>query len=157
MSVEPAVKRFVFQSKGNKHQFEHAESVLDKLESAKDTLNINATSKAKTAIKEGVALVTKRMKIIKIADKSQYSWATIQEYLSDELASDSEDKKRLFHLERRAEKKVTEAKKISCHLLTKGRKSLVKQKHAVLNPNGITAKVKYLVPPSKSHAKPQNC
>ena len=54
-SVEAAVKRakrarFVFQSKGNEQQFEHAESVLDKLESAKEALNANATSKAKTDI-----------------------------------------------------------------------------------------------------------
>ncbi|CAH3133888.1 unnamed protein product [Porites lobata] len=51
------------------------------------------------------------MKVIKIADKSQYSWATVQEYLSDELASDSEDEKRLFRSERRAEKKVKDSKK----------------------------------------------
>ena len=63
--------RFVFQSKGNEQQFEHARSVLGKLESAKDALNANAT------IKEGIAIVTKRMKVIKIADKSQYSWATV--------------------------------------------------------------------------------
>ena len=73
-SVEAAVKRakrarFVFQSKGNEQQFEHAESVLDKLESAKGALNANAISKAKTAIEEGIALVTKRMKVIKIAVK----------------------------------------------------------------------------------------
>ena len=115
-SVEAAVKRakrarFVFQSKGNEQQFEHAESVLYKLESAKDALNANATSKAKTAIEEGAALVTKRIKVIKIADKSQYSWATVQEYLSDELASNSEDEKRLFRSEKRAKKKVKEARK----------------------------------------------
>ena len=77
-SVEAAVKRakrarFVFQSKGNEQQFEHVESVLDKLESAKEALNANATSKIKTAIGEGIALVTKRMKLIKIVDKSQYT------------------------------------------------------------------------------------
>ena len=115
-SVEAAVKRakrarFVFQSKGNEPHFEHAESILGKLESAKDALNADATSKAKTAIEEGIALVTKRMKVIKIAHKSQYSWATVQEYLSDELASDSEDEKRLFRSERRAEKKVKDVKK----------------------------------------------
>ena len=115
-SVESAVKRakrarFVFHSKGNEQQFEHAESVLEKLESVKDALNTNATSKAKTAIEEGIALVTKRMKVIKIADKSQYRWATVQEYLLDELASDSEDEKRLFRSERKAEKKVKDAKK----------------------------------------------
>ena len=84
---------------------------MGKLESAKDALNANATSKAKTAIEEGIALVTKRMKVIKIADKSQYSWATVHEYLSDELASDSEDEKRLFRSERKAEKKVKDAQK----------------------------------------------
>ena len=109
-SVEAAVKRakrarFVFQSKGNEQQFEHAESVLDKLESAKDALNANATSKAKTAIEEGIALVTKRMKVIKIADKSQYSWATVQEYLSDELASDSEDENSRGYFARRGEQR----------------------------------------------------
>ena len=51
------------------------------------------------------------MKVIKIADKSQYNWATIQEYLSDELASDSENEKRLFRSQRRAERKVKEARK----------------------------------------------
>lgn len=34
---------------------------------------------------------------------------------------------------------------ISRHLLTKGRRNLVKQKHALLKPNGRTVKVKYLV------------
>ena len=115
-SFEAAVKRakrarFVFQSKGNEQQFEHAAPFLYKLESAKDALNANATSKAKTAIEEGTALVTKRIKVIKIADKSQYSWTTVQEYLSDELATNSEDEKRLFRSEKRAKKKVKEAKK----------------------------------------------
>ena len=115
-SVEAAVKcarrdRYVFKSKGNEQQFEHAESVLEKFEGAKGALSVNAISKAKTAIEQGMALVSKRMKLIKIADKSQYSWATVQEYLSDELASDSGDGKRLFRSEKRAEKKVKKSKK----------------------------------------------
>lgn len=84
-SVEVAVKRarrdrYVFKSKGNEKQFKHAESVLEKVEGAKNALSVNAISKAKiTAIEEGIALVSKRMKLIKIADKSQYSWATVQD------------------------------------------------------------------------------
>ena len=115
-SVEAAVKRanrnrYVFQSKGNEQQFEHAESVLEKLETAKDAVNSNAIAKTKSAIEEGIALVTKWMKIIMIADKSEYSWATVQEYLTDELASNSDDEKRLFRSEKRAERKVKESKK----------------------------------------------
>ena len=96
--VEAAVKRsrrdrYVFQSKGNEQQFEHTESVLEKLETAKNAVNSNAIAKAKSAIEEGIALVTKRMKVIKIADKSEYSWATVQEYLTDELVSNSETRK----------------------------------------------------------------
>ena len=115
-SVEAAVKRarrnpYVFKSKGNKQQFEHAESVLEKFEGVKGALSVNAISKAKTAIEQGMALVSKRMKLIKITDKSQYSWATVQEYLLDEVASDSDDGKRLFRSEKGAEKKVKESKK----------------------------------------------
>ena len=81
-SVEAAVKcakrnRYVFQSKGNEQQFEHAETILEKLETTKDAVNSNAIAKAKSAIEEGIALVTKRMKVIKIANKSEYSWATV--------------------------------------------------------------------------------
>ena len=47
----------------------------------------------------------KRIKAIKIADKSDHGWATVSEYLSDELASDTEDEKRLYRSEKRAEKK----------------------------------------------------
>ena len=59
-SVEAAVKRakcdcYVFESQGNEQQFEHAESVLEKLEGAKDALSVNAISKAKTSIEEGIA------------------------------------------------------------------------------------------------------
>ena len=80
-SAEAAVKRakrarFVFQSKGNEQQFEHVESVLDKLESAKDVLNANDTSKIKTAIEEGIALVTKRMKLIKIGPPFKSTFRT---------------------------------------------------------------------------------
>ena len=48
----------------------------------------------------------KRIKAIKIADKSDYGWATVTEYLSDELASDTEDEKRLYRSEKRAEKNI---------------------------------------------------
>ena len=40
-------------------------------------------------------LICKRQKLIRIADKSADGWKVVDEYISDELASDSEDEKRL--------------------------------------------------------------
>ena len=54
----------------------------------------------------------KRIKAIKIADKSDYGWGTVSEYLSDELASDTEDEKRLYRSEKRAEKKYKDRQRL---------------------------------------------
>ena len=44
---------------------------------------------------EGKELIRKRQKLIRIADKSADGWKVVDEYVSDELASGSEDEKRL--------------------------------------------------------------
>ena len=106
-TVEAAVKRaklnrYEFKSKGNKQQYEHQEDVLEKMEAAKDAVESKQLERAKISLDEGIALVNKRLKLIEIADKSQYSWATVEEYLSDELASDTDDEKRMTRSENRA-------------------------------------------------------
>ena len=40
-------------------------------------------------------LICKRQKLIRIADKSVDGWKVVDEYISDEMASDLEDEKRL--------------------------------------------------------------
>ena len=67
--------------------------------------------KVKVALESGTELVSKRVKAIKPADKSEFEWATVNEYLSDELASDSDDEKRIYRAERRAERKINKEKR----------------------------------------------
>ena len=62
--------------------------------------------RAKTAIEEGEKLVLNRQKMIKIADRSEHGWATVEEYEDDELADDSDDEKRLLKAEARAGRKL---------------------------------------------------
>ena len=40
--------------------------------------------------------MSKSVKAIKLADKSEFGWATVNEYLLDEVASDSDDEKRIL-------------------------------------------------------------
>lgn len=67
--------------------------------------------KAKEALKKGTSLVWRRIKLIRIADKSEFGWEPVNQYEADELASNSEDDKRIYRSRRRADKKHKEKKK----------------------------------------------
>ena len=44
-------------------------------------------------VQEAEQFIRKRQKLIKIADRSKDGWLVVQEYESDDLASNSEDEK----------------------------------------------------------------
>ncbi|CAC5417612.1 unnamed protein product [Mytilus coruscus] len=67
-------------------------------------------NKAISYLEDSNELLNKRNKHIRIADKSEGGWQTVSEYLSDELASDSEDEKRIRAADSRAVKKIKAAK-----------------------------------------------
>ena len=73
----------VFKKKGHKKQFRFNSSVDDKLGSVSAALDENppAIEKAKTALEEGKELITNRQKLIKIADRSEFGWTTVDEYV----------------------------------------------------------------------------
>ena len=62
--------------------------------------SLNAASKA----------IKRRNKLIRIADKSEAGWAAVDEYLSDEVASGSEDGKKIRAAEQRALRKKKNAR-----------------------------------------------
>ena len=97
---------YTCKRKGNQQQLDHAVQVLDKFDEASDALRAESYDKVKAALDSGTEVVSKRIKVIKMAGKNEFGWSTVNEYLSDELASDSDDEKRMFRAERRAERKT---------------------------------------------------
>ena len=52
------------------------------------------------------------MKIIKIADRSEFGLATVKGCEADDLASNSDDERRLYRFEKRAERAILKARKL---------------------------------------------
>ena len=80
--------------KGNQKQFElnaQIDCVFDRIRAANDSKNKQVDDLAN----EGKELIRKRQKLIRIADKRADGWKVVDEYVSDDLASGSEDEKRL--------------------------------------------------------------
>ena len=50
-----------------------------------------AIDKAKEELKQGLDMIAARQKRIKVADRSDYGWATVNEYKQDQLAADKEE------------------------------------------------------------------
>ena len=63
-------------------------------------------------VAERKQLVKKRQTLIKIADRNKEGWRLVQEYESDDLASDSKDEKKLRKAKRAMERKRKEVKGI---------------------------------------------
>jgi hypothetical protein len=90
-----------FKRKSHEVQYTFKEEVKVKFDSIKAALHETppAVEKAKFAIDEGEKLIIDRQKFIRIADRSEHGWATVEEYEDDELADNSDDEKKLLKAE----------------------------------------------------------
>ena len=126
-------KTAVFNKRGNKIQFRFNKLLDNRFENALDELQkipiseeestsgsrkeINtAVTAARVELTEGRFYIARRQKRIKIADRSEFGWTTVELYKHDELASDSADEKKLDKVEKEVEKRVAK----------EGEKSLVR-------------------------------
>ena len=82
-----------FKSKGNKIRYEKNEEILEKMDAAVRSIEKKDLEAAKKYIGEGKNIVTKDQKLICIADREENGWEVVRHYLSDDLASDSDDEK----------------------------------------------------------------
>ena len=83
--------------KGNQKQFElnaELDAIFESIEIESESIEPHFFANQDVS-QEGKQRIRKRQKLIKIADKSRNGWQVVAKYESDELASGSEDEKRL--------------------------------------------------------------
>ena len=102
-------KSVVMKKKGHQAQYDHQMEVLEEIERAEEFLSSKNSEKAAERLKNAKSLVKKRVKLIKLADRSENGWKTVDEYLSDDMADDSADEKRISRAEARAGEKRRKA------------------------------------------------
>ena len=95
-----------FKRKGSELQYKFNAKLQDSFEEAKSHLEVNAIDKAKETLAEGTSLLAERQKLILLADKLDFGWKIVNEYVEHELAMDEEDRKKIRRAEERAEKAV---------------------------------------------------
>ena len=104
--IEAEEGSYQFKKKGNEQQYKINSKVLKANAKAIRAIDSGDSARAKEALKEGTDLLNKRQKLIKLADKSEFGWATINEYLDDELADDESDARKIKKAEKRASDKA---------------------------------------------------
>jgi len=98
-----------FKKKANEDQFKFNVKVMDTISDAKQSLEMNDQAKAKEELSKGDKLMSEQQKHILLADKSEFGWATVNEYKKHELAEDSDDEKRIYKSELRAKAQKKQA------------------------------------------------
>ncbi|CAH3185191.1 unnamed protein product, partial [Porites lobata] len=86
-------------------QFQFDSDLAEKVKSASVALGKRKLNLVKTHLEVLDSDIKKRNRLIRLADKSAAGWDLVNEYLSDELASGSEDEKRIRRAEQRALRK----------------------------------------------------
>ncbi|XP_068680050.1 uncharacterized protein [Montipora foliosa] len=94
-----------FKFEGNTKQFYFNSGLAKKVQSASTALGKRKFEVVRGYLEELDSDIKKRNKLIRLADKSAAGWDLVNEYLSDELASGSEDEKRIRRAEQRALRK----------------------------------------------------
>ena len=113
-------RTLVFWKKGNERQFIFNNNVKDQLDAVgrqldqlepSSTAHKESLEKAKEELQKGLILIAGRQKRIKIADRSEFGWGTVDEYEDDELVSDEDDAKWLEKAEKAATAKASKKRK----------------------------------------------
>ena len=84
-----------------------AQKELEK--ASKEPADKAAINKAADLLQQSTEMISKWQKLIKVADRSEFGWATVRHYEADPLASDSDDEKLLLRAEKEARRNAEKA------------------------------------------------
>ena len=104
-----ALGQYQFKRKSCEEQFHFNSSVEDKfsdIDCSLSSLNAESVERAKKSVAEGKSIIQQRQKKLKLAESSELGWKVVSEYQSNPLASDSEDERKIYKAEVRAERKA---------------------------------------------------
>ena len=81
--------------KGNKLRYEANKEILEKVQEAVDAIDQNEIAEVRKFLTEGMSLISKQQKLIRIADREEDGWEVVKYYVDDDIASDTDDEKSL--------------------------------------------------------------
>ena len=118
-TTDEAVKRIKsstvleFKNKGNKIRYEANNSIMEKIDKAINAIEKGKIERCKEKLVGGKKIILKQQKLLRIVDREEDGCEGVKCFLSDDLASDSEDEKQFSRARRvvAANKKKTEANK----------------------------------------------
>ena len=84
-----------FKLTGNKRRYETNDEVLGHMEDTITRIEQNDLNSAKEHLEAGKKILLKQQKLIRIADREENGWEVAKHYMSDDLASDTDDEKAL--------------------------------------------------------------
>ena len=82
--------------------------------------DLEESAPAVHALEKAAEMLERRMRLIRIADRSEYGWAVVAEYETHELALDSDDEKKISRAEKEAERKWLKKRKRQADEGTRG-------------------------------------
>lgn len=95
-------KSATFKYNGNQRQFDFNYSIINKLEHVKSILEVSSIEDIEAEIDKVVTDIQGRNKLIKIADRTEGGWTTVEEYEKCDYADDSDDDKKIRQANTRA-------------------------------------------------------
>ena len=84
-----------FKKKGHEQQYKNNEKVKTAVTEAKEAILARKQDACIAKLDEGIELIDGRQKLILMADRSDFGWKTVGEYLDNELEDNDEDAKKM--------------------------------------------------------------